>query len=345
MRKIERKEDLFYSFDTNVDVSKLDRIRIRDVDLSTVDTDLLIFYDIEVFKHQSCVVFKKYDGSTDRIFTNNLSGLGSYIDKGIIKEQGYQGLREYLKGKILVGYNNYHYDDYILNVMSNKMKKEAEKYRQVTIKALNDMIISGRSISGFNRVDQLSLDCYQQIDVSRPSLKYVEGNMGKSIIESSVDFTIERELTPDENLQTIKYCEYDVSQTIDIFKMRRDYFNFKQMVVLMLSENIQDKAIYWNTTSITGQVFKWRKGTQPSNYALNPNYLYDLVPHEVAEFWSEVENVLKFDEYKFKKKSCTMKLFGNVVTFAWGGLHGAPDRYIERKNVKLLDVGLTYWLN
>lgn len=345
MRKIERKEDLFYSFDTDVDVSKLDRIRIKDVDLSTVDTDLLRFYDIEVFKHQSCVVFKKYDGSTDRIFTNNLSGLGFYIDKGIIKEQGYQELKDYLKGKILVGYNNYHYDDYILNVMSNKMKKDAEKYRQVTIKALNDMIINNKSISGFNRVDQLSLDCYQQIDVSRPSLKYVEGNMGKSIIESSVDFNIERELTPNENLQTIKYCEYDVSQTIDIFKMRRDYFNFKQMVVLMLSDNIQDKAIYWNTTSITAQVFRWKKGTQPSNYALNPNYLYDFVPAEVAEFWSEVENVLKFDEYKFTKKTCTLKLFGNVLTFGWGGLHGAPDRYIERKNVKLLDVGLTYWLN
>jgi len=46
--------------------------------------------------------------------------------------------------------------------------------------------------------------------VSMPSLKKIEGNLGKSIVESKVDFNIDRKLTPEENLETIKYCEYDV---------------------------------------------------------------------------------------------------------------------------------------
>ena len=43
-----------------------------------------------------------------------------------------------------------------------------------------------------------SLDCFQQIDVSRPSLKKIEGNMGRMILESSVPFTINRPLTHEE---------------------------------------------------------------------------------------------------------------------------------------------------
>ena len=55
-----------------------------------------------------------------------------------------------------------------------------------------------------------SLDTYQQLDVSNPSLKKIEGNMGRMILESSVPFSLDRELTENEFHEVLKYCSYDV---------------------------------------------------------------------------------------------------------------------------------------
>ena len=57
----------------------------------------LLFYDIEVYKYDAFVVFKDINKNTLRIFHNN-----------------FEELQDFIKGKILVGYNNYFYDDLIL---------------------------------------------------------------------------------------------------------------------------------------------------------------------------------------------------------------------------------------
>ena len=60
----------------------------------------LLFYDIEVFEHDAFVVFKDINKKLKRVFHNNFFHLADFID-----------------GKILVGYNNYHYDDKIMQYM------------------------------------------------------------------------------------------------------------------------------------------------------------------------------------------------------------------------------------
>ena len=40
------------------------------------------------------------------------------------------------------------------------------------------------------------------------------------ILESSVPFTIDRELTPNEFDDVLQYCMYDVDSTIDVFHER-----------------------------------------------------------------------------------------------------------------------------
>ena len=305
--------------------------------------DNILFYDIEVFKHQSCVVFKDINGDTVRIFTNNLSGLGSYIDKGIITECGYEALGEFIRDKTLVGYNNYWYDDYVLYAMSCELKSNVEKYRQSMIKGYNDTIINKGDQKSLKRVDLKTYDCFQQIDVGRPGLKKIEGNMGKSIVESTVDFNIERPLTPSENLETVKYCEYDVKMTVEVWKMRKEYFKSKKEVANMLDENLRDKAYRWNTTSIVGQLLKWTKGTEPTDSQIGQWDKFDYVPEEVGEMWRQLDDRhFRMNDYKFKKKKVTVEEFGNVIEFGWGGLHGAPKGFIYRENVKLLDVGSMY---
>lgn len=288
----------------------------------------ILAFDIEVFKYNSMVVFKNLKGETVRVFSSCLNGLGEYIDEGLLKEEGYGELESFIEGKTLVGYNNYYFDDYILYAMSKNLP-------QKLIKTWNDSIINRGSDVNMKKIDCCkTLDAFQQIDVSRPGLKKVEGNMGRSIVESSVDFTIDRALTPKENLETLKYCEYDVLQTIAIFKMRNEYFDSKGQIVDMIKEDyLKDRAYKWNTTSIVGHILKPRR-RPPSMRFVDDDFI-SSVPFEVQEMWRQLDTTMDF---KFKKKKVVVEEFGNVIEFGWGGLHGAPRGFVKRNNVKLADV-------
>lgn len=290
----------------------------------------LLFYDIEVFKYNSMVVFKNQSGETVKAFSSSLDGLGEYVDKGVI-ELGYKNLESWLFGKTLVGYNNYFYDDYILYAMSKNLD-------QSIIKEWNDSIIGKKSQINMQRIEVCkTLDAFQQISISKPSLKKVEGNMGISIVESSVDFNIDRPLTPEENLETLKYCEYDVKATIEIFSMRKDYFESKQAIVEMLPEELQEKATKWNTTSIVGQLLRPKR--RAIGKLMVDDRLFDYVQDDVKNMWEELIHTI---DYKFKTKKVVKDEFNNLIEFGWGGLHGAPKGFLKAEDVKLMDVASMY---
>ena len=300
-----------------------------------------LFYDIEVFKHNSMVVFKNYEGETVRVFSSHLDGLGEYVDKGLIQKSGFDGLREFIEGETLVGYNNHFYDDKILYAMTTQsLDHKPFEVRQNLIKSWNDSLIKRGSDINIKSIDICkTLDCFQQIDVSRPSLKKVEGNMGASIVESDVDFNIDRLLTPQENLETLKYCEYDVLNTVKIFKMRKGYYDSKDAIVDMIEKDyLKERAYKWNTTSIVGQILK-PKAKVPERKILPAKEILSYVPVEVQDMWEELWHTI---DCKFKTKKIVVEEFGNVVEFGWGGLHGAPKGFLEAENVKLKDVDSMY---
>lgn len=265
----------------------------------------LLFYDIEVFKYNSFVVFKDIDKNLIRIFHND-----------------FKGLKEFIQGKVLVGFNNYHYDDKILTYMIDQKP-------QTLIKELNDKIISGESTNYINKKIKFeSLDTRQQIDVSQPGLKKIEGNMGRKIYESSIPFSIDRELTEEEFLESVDYCSYDVDTTIDIYKERiKSYFQPKISLVKMLGN---PAAMRWNTTTISANLLTKKKFVKWSSVRIPPEMWLD-VPGEVREFWLENE------------KGCiTIDEFDNEIQFGGGGLHGAHKTIKKQKKVKLLDVTSMY---
>ena len=280
--------------------------------------DRLLFYDIECFKEDSLVVFKNYDGETVKIFHNDFNGMYDLI-----------------KGKTLVGYNSYWYDDPML-------EKMLACWSPKQLKEHNDRLISGQKVKIYRLGSEIiTLDCFQQIDVSKPSLKKVEANMGSNIYESLIDFTLDRKLTEEELEETIHYFSYDVQMTIEIFKKRiNDYFEHKINIVAMLDEPIQKRAIRWNTTTISANlVTNGRPLQQWSDIRLGPydesgEYeMFSLVPKQVEAFWRE--NVAK-DKGKF-----VLEEFGCKIEFGFGGLHGTPIRNKVRYNkVKMLDVAL-----
>lgn len=301
----------------------------------TTAKDYLV-YDVEVFAKNSMVVFKDLEGKTVKVFSSCLDGLGEYIDKGIVDIHGYKNLEEYIKDKILIGYNNYHYDDYILYAM---ILVGRGQFEHDVIKAWNDSIIGKGSLVNMRKIDNRTIDCFQQVDISKPSLKKIEGNMGKSIIESSVDFKLDRELTPKENLETLKYCEYDVLSTLEVYKMRHEYFDSKKSVVDMLEdEDLKEKAMTWNTTSIVGQLLKPKYRLRQGMH-VDEKFL-SYVDSEVLDMWQELS--MAYGDFNFKKKKVVREEFGNVIEFGWGGLHGAPKGFVKAQNIKLMDVNSMY---
>lgn len=301
----------------------------------TTAKDYLV-YDVEVFAKNSMVVFKDLEGKTVKVFSSSLDGLGPYIDKGIVDIHGYKNLEEYIKDKILIGYNNYHYDDYILYAM---ILVGRGQFEHDVIKAWNDSIIGNGSLVNMRKIDNKTIDCFQQVDISKPSLKKIEGNMGKSIIESSVDFRLDRGLTPKENLETLKYCEYDVLNTLEVYKMRHEYFDSKKSVVDMLEdEDLREKAMNWNTTSIVGQLLKPKYRLRQGMH-VDEKYL-SYVDSEVLDMWQELS--MAYGDFNFKKKKVVREEFGNVIEFGWGGLHGAPKGFVKAQNIKLMDVNSMY---
>ncbi|MCR0868967.1 hypothetical protein NEJ94_14345 [Staphylococcus aureus] len=278
------------------------------------DEDLL-FYDIEVFKHNAFVVFKDINKNEVGLFHNDFNGIA-----------------ELIKNKVLVGYNNHFYDDKILSNMLNG-------YTPEYIKKINDEIINGQKHAYINKLLPRTLDVFQQIDVSKPSLKRVEGNAGKMILESSVDFKIDRALTPKELQEAIDYCRYDVDTTIEIYKRRKNsYFMPKWSLVNRLGNPKADK---WNTTTISANVLthkplpKWssirlHKAVNKLNHEKNIEML-NLVPEKVQELWLNQS-----------KGAVTIEDFDCNIEFGFGGLHGVNKKKKDVKNVKLLDVTSMY---
>ena len=97
--------------------------------------EAILFYDIECYKYDSFVVFKNIDKERVAYF---------HIDNG------FDGMTELVEKNLLVGYNNYFYDDFVLTQMLGTF----DIGDNTKIKKVNDDIINrGQvdfSISNFN---------------------------------------------------------------------------------------------------------------------------------------------------------------------------------------------------
>ena len=284
----------------------------------------LLFYDVESFKEDALVVFKDID--------NNLIAKFWIDDSNVCRK-----IHDVIKDSVLVGYNNYSYDDIILNYMSNERLCDP-RY----IKTANDFIIQGKP-NGRKPIKHPTLDTFQQISLNYPSLKMIEGNMGKSILESEIPFDIDRKLTEAERQTVEKYCEYDVETTINVYKLReKSYFEPKGQLVKMLG---LDQVCRFNTTTMIAQILspdkpvsKWSRKDIPEEFWRWWNKGH--MPEDVITLW---DGMLESEEtVTGKGKNKIIEAFDCKFVFGMGGLHAAPKRPGRYKSIKLADVGSMY---
>lgn len=296
-----------------------------------MDDKNLLFYDIEVFKYDSLVVFCDIAGNEVAHFWNTRGR------KKMEEPSGFEGIAELVKGKTLVGYNNYSYDDNILKAMG-----DAETSLPDWIKSINDSIIRGEGASVPEYIKIRTLDTMQQIDVSHPSLKQIEGNMGRSIVESSIDFNIDRPLTDRERDETLEYCRNDVRNTVEVYKLRKkSYFEVKDGLVNMLPAP-SETAYRWNTTTLAANILLGNDKLSQWDELRLPEGLWrnvEGIPTDVWEMWEDCTtpaNILG------KGKSKAINAYGCTFVFGLGGLHGAPKKPLRCKDVKHKDVASMY---
>ena len=276
-------------------------------------------YDIEVFSDDWIVVFKRPEENSNYIVIHNDN----------------PRLKEFLSQPdiIIGGFNNKHYDNWIVLTM-------IQGGSNVEVKRHNDFIIGGGNAWEFPFVQFKKLPCPTfdlKDDIADPgiSLKAIEGNLKLPIVESSVPFDIDRKLTPEELEEVIRYCKYDVDSTIKLYHERKEnYIDAKALISEMYNLPVEE-GIGLTNAKLCARILgaKPQKFNDERNYIIPDNIDTDLIPKEILDFFMLIRDKSIPDAKLFGagkgSKGMTLDIilktsYGECpVTYAWGGVHGA----------------------
>lgn len=277
----------------------------------------MIFYDFEVFKYDWLVVIMDMDNQKEHVIINDPSKLEEFYQEHV--------------NDIWVGFNSRGYDQFILKgILCGFNPKD-----------VNDHIIlkgkSGYSFSGsFRKFPLNNYDIMQNID---RGLKVFEGFMGNNIKETSVPFDIDRKLTEEEIQQTVFYCRHDVEQTILVFIERKADFEAQMELLKMYKMPLS----YINKTKVqlSAEILGASKHTWDDEFDITiPECARVEKYTDVPEWFMNPEN----HRYKIGNKANKLEkiMAGIPMTFAWGGVHGAKEKYHDKGYFINMDVGSLY---
>lgn len=278
----------------------------------------MLFYDFEVFRYTWLVVIMDTDTKTYNIYVNNLKYLILKLNpdtkKYFISKDGPETFKEFYrihKNDIWVGYNSRSYDQYILKAIMLDMDPYEVSYNLI---GLN---IPGWQISrDFNKIQLYNFDIMTD---QTKGLKQLEGFMGHNIKETSVNFNIDRPLTDDEINETIKYCKHDVEQTMEVFMQRIKEFNSQMALIKIFNLNI--KYISMTKPQLAAIILGARKKKHNDEFDISiPDTLKITKYTHVVDWY---KNYVNRDYTKYLET----EIAGVPHVFAWGGLHGALEKY------------------
>lgn len=279
---------------------------------------MIITYDIEVLKHDWIMVFK--EGENYRVIHNNSEELKSYIDR----------LSE--SKSILVGFNNYYYDDVVLaGVLLGKDPYEISK-----------KLINGERVP--YKLNLITLDVIQELPLG-VGLKSSQANLGMSIVETPIDFNLDRPCTKEELNLLIKYCKNDVKDTEMLFKKREDYFKAKFEVVNEFKLPIP--ALKNTRAVLSSKVLKCTKmdqGKDRLHIDYDPRINWSILPTTLIDFYKKCEYDYRCggDYKEIESRKLKLNIAGVPHVYAFGGIHGAIEKYNASGNFLHIDVSSYY---
>lgn len=280
---------------------------------------MIITYDIEVLPHDWIMVFK--EGEDYRVIHNNKEELKSYVDR--LKQNK----------SILVGFNNYHYDDVIMaGVLLGKDPYE-----------MSTKIVQDKERVNY-RLNLITLDVMQELPLG-VGLKSSEANLGMDIVETPVDFNLNRKCTKEELDLLIKYCKNDVASTEKLFKLRSDYFQAKFEIVNEFNLPVQD--VKKTRAVLSSKVLKCQKVAIPRDRLhidYDPNIDWNKLPKVLVDFYKKCEYDYRCggDYHEIESRKLKLMIAGVPHVYAFGGLHGAIEKYNASGNFLHVDVSSYY---
>lgn len=235
----------------------------------------IYIYDIEVFAYDWVVVFRNPESDHHVVIHNDNYHLREFISQHDI---------------VLGGFNNKHYDDWVILTMllggSN-----------IDVKKHNDFIISGGNGWEFPFVQYrkkpfYSFDLRDDIADKGLSLKAIEGNLRLPIVESSVPFDIDRPLTKEELEEVIKYCKTDVDSTVALYNARKeDYIDAKILVAEMYNLPVEE-ALGLTNAKLSAKVLEasYTKRDDERDYVLPDNINPSYIPNIILDFFMQIRD-------------------------------------------------------
>ena len=280
----------------------------------------IYIYDIEVFAHDWFVVFSDLEEKESVVFHNDNIGLKRFMLN---------------HGLIFGGFNNKHYDDWVTQSMLTGADPEK-------VKAHNDFIIMQKGngwefpFVQYQKKLFKSFDLRDDIADKGLSLKAIEGNLCQPIVESSIDFNINRKLTKSEAEEVIFYCKTDVSNTVKLYHKRKSYLDGKIAVGRLKSI---DASISLSLTNpkLTATYLEARR----ADY--NDEFEYDPPGELILNKYREPIEFFRKIDYNEKVKC---DIAGVQHVYGWGGIHGARENYFDQSTEEMkivdIDVGSYY---
>ena len=275
----------------------------------------MVFFDFEVTEYDWLVVLLDMINQKEQVIINSPSDL----------EQFYQ---EH-KSNIWVGFNNHHYDDYILKgILCGLNPKE-----------INDFIIikgeAGWKFSNlFRKIPLLSYDVFQH-KIDR-GLKFFEGSLGSMIKESSIPFDIDRKLTEAEIQEMVRYCRHDVEQTVEVFLQRKNEFDAIMSLIKMFPEVLSIRDIGLTKAQISAKILECERVRRDDEFDLSV-----LPCIQIKKYRKAIDFYMSFrgrtDPDEVYSENLTMMIAGVEHNISWGGIHAG------RKNYKNLGQGRQMW--
>ena len=290
--------------------------------------DNLFIFDCEVYKYNWLFIFK--DAYSGMHFT-------IWDDPDILRAFMHMN-------PIICGYNNKHYDQFIL-------KSALLGFSPQEIKGISDYIIV-HEIPGWQipalRNCPIHFEQFDLMDDTQKgtSLKDIEGHLGLPIVESTVPFDIDRPLTFEEKREVELYCANDVFATNILFFLRQVYVENK--LTLGKEKGLTPpEALYMTNAKLTAIYLEARKKNHADEreYVFPDDILWEYIPAQVREFFEQIHDHSIPDEELWKRKT-ELKVGECATTIGWGGIHGAIPTYREETTdtriVRNADVGSYY---
>ena len=276
----------------------------------------MLFFDFETVKHDWLVVAIDPIEKKEFVIVNDRKKLEELYTR--------------YKRDIWVGYNCRNYDQYILKGIMLGFDP----------KRINDwIIVKGRKGWEFSSMfNKIHLNLYDVMPNIPVSLKVLEGFMGNNIHETSVPFDIDRPLTEIEIQETIKYCRFDVLNTIEVFLRRKGEFDAQ--MDLLKAFNLPLSNLCKTQAQLAAVILDAKKVRYKDDWAIRLPSNVRLGKYAAVGEWF-LDEANHHDDAELK-----IEIAGLEHTIAWGGIHaGIPKATITCNDDEVIfdiDVGQLY---